>query len=48
MHRKLLVKGQNCHVLDCDLKTFFNTVDHRKRMGKLRERIADPRLRAAA
>jgi RNA-directed DNA polymerase len=44
MHRKSLVKGKTCHVVDCDLKAFFDTVDHRKLMGKLRERIADPRL----
>lgn len=44
MHRKSLVKGKRCHVVDCDLKAFFDTVDHQKLMGKLRERIADPRL----
>lgn len=44
MHRKSLVKGKKCHVVDCDLKAFFDTVDHQKLTGKLRERIADPRL----
>lgn len=44
MHQKALGKGQKCYVVDCDLKAFFDTVDHQKLIGKLRERIADPRL----
>jgi RNA-directed DNA polymerase len=44
MHQKSLVKGKKCHVVDCDLKAFFDTVDHQKLLGKLRERITDPRL----
>jgi len=39
-------KGRKCHVVDCDLKAFFDTVDHQKLMGKLRERITDPKLLA--
>jgi RNA-directed DNA polymerase len=37
-------RGQKCQVVDCDLKSFFDTVDHQKLMSRLRERIADPRL----
>ena len=36
--------GRHCQVVDCDLKTFFDTVNHQKMMGKLRESIADRRL----
>lgn len=36
--------GRHCHVVDCDLKTFFDTVNHQKMMGKLRESIGDPQL----
>jgi RNA-directed DNA polymerase len=36
--------GRHCQVVDCDLKTFFGTVNHQKMMAKLRESIADPRL----
>ena len=42
MHEEALAKGKKCHVVDCDLKAFFDTVDHQKLMGKLRESIADP------
>lgn len=35
-------KGAKCHVVDCDLRSFFDTVDHRKMMDRLRERISDP------
>jgi RNA-directed DNA polymerase len=44
MHEEALEKGKKCHVVDCDLKAFFDTVDHQKLMGKLRESIADPRV----
>ena len=44
MLREAIIKGKKCHVVDCDLKAFFDTVDHQKLMGKLRERIADPGL----
>jgi len=37
---------RNCHVVDCDLEAFFDTVDHQKLMGRLRQRIADPELLA--
>lgn len=36
--------GRHCQVVDCDLKTFFDTVNHQKMMEKLRESIADQRL----
>jgi RNA-directed DNA polymerase len=44
MHEEALAKGKRCHVVDCDLQAFFDTVDHQKLMAKLRERIADPRV----
>jgi len=44
MHQEGLAKGKRCHVVDCDLQAFFDTVDHQKLMGKLRESIADPRV----
>jgi RNA-directed DNA polymerase len=44
MHRETNKKGTRCHVVDCDLAAFFDTVDHQKLMGKLRESIADPAL----
>ncbi|MDC0088203.1 group II intron reverse transcriptase/maturase [Akkermansiaceae bacterium] len=44
MHEESLTKGKKCHVVDCDLKAFFDTVDHQKLMGKLRESIVDPRV----
>ena len=37
-------RGKKCAVVDCDLKTFFDTVDHGKLMRKLCERVADQRL----
>jgi len=33
-----------CHVVDCDLAAFFDTVDHQKLMTRLRQRIRDPEL----
>ena len=39
-------KGRGCHVVDCDLKAFFDTVDHQKLLAKLRQRITDPALLA--
>ena len=44
MLRESNQKGSKCHVVDCDLAAFFDTVNHQKLMGKLRERIADPGL----
>jgi len=38
--------GRRRHVVDCDLKAFFDTVDHQKLMAKLRQRIADTELLA--
>lgn len=37
-------RGKQCYVVDCDLKSFFDTVDHQKLMSRLRERIPDCRL----
>lgn len=37
-------RGKSCHVVDCDLQSFFDTVDHRKMMDRLRQRIPDDRL----
>jgi hypothetical protein len=36
--------GSRCHVVDCDLEKFFDTVDNQKLMGRLRQRITDPDL----
>ncbi len=33
-----------CHVVDCDLQQFFDTVDHRKLLDRLRESVSDRRL----
>ena len=44
MHEVSREKGKKCHVVDCDLKAFFDTVDHQKLMEKLRESIVDPRV----
>lgn len=46
MAREGLGKGRGCHVVDCDLAKFFDTVDHQKLMGRLRQRITDPELLA--
>lgn len=32
------------HAVDCDLKSFFDTVNHDRLMGQLREKIKDPRV----
>ena len=32
MHAEALAKGKKCDVVDCDLKAFFDTVDHQKLM----------------
>ena len=37
-------RRKGCYVIDCDLKAFFDTVDHQKLVNKLRENIADPPL----
>ena len=39
-------KATRCHVVDCDLKAFFDTVDHQKLMSRLRQRTTDPSLLA--
>jgi RNA-directed DNA polymerase len=38
--------GRKCHAVDCDLAKFFDTVDHQKLMGRLRQRTTDPALLA--
>ena len=38
--------GKWCHVVDCDLEKFFDTVDHQKLMSRLRQRTTDPKLLA--
>lgn len=38
--------GRRCHAVDCDLKAFFDTVDHQKLMARLRQRTTDPGLLA--
>ena len=37
-------RGSKCHVVDCDLKSFLDTVDHGKLMGRLRDEVDDFRL----
>ena len=39
-------RGRRCHVVDCDLEKFFDTVDNQKLMSRLRQRITDPGLLA--
>lgn len=46
MVREGLGKGKGCHVVDCDLAKFFDTVDHQKLLSRLRERTTDPELLA--
>ena len=46
MREEGLKKGKRCHVIDCDLKAFFDTVDHQKLMARLRQRTTDPGLLA--
>jgi RNA-directed DNA polymerase len=46
MVKEGLQKGKRCHVVDCDLEKFFDTVDHQKLMSRLRQRITDPELLA--
>ena len=46
MAKEGLQKGKRCHVVDCDLEKFFDTVDHQKLMSRLRQRITDPELLA--
>jgi len=38
--------GAKCHAVDCDLEAFFDTVDHQKLTGRLRQRITSPELLA--
>ena len=37
-------RRRKCYVVDCDLKSFFDTVDHQKLMNRLRQRIDDKAL----
>ena len=46
MAREGQAKGTRCHVVDCDLKAFYDTVDHQKLMARLRQRTTDPELLA--
>lgn len=46
MAKEGLGKGRRCHVVDCDLAKFFDTVNHQKLMGRLRQRTTDPGLLA--
>jgi len=46
MAKEGLQKGKRCHVVDCDLEKFFDTVDHQKLMSRLRQRVSDPGLLA--
>lgn len=46
MAKEGLGKGKGCHVVDCDLAKFFDTVEHLKLMGRLRQRTTDPGLLA--
>jgi RNA-directed DNA polymerase len=39
-------RGTRCHVVDCDLEKFFDTVDNQKLMSRLRQRLSDPGLLA--
>jgi len=46
MAKEGIKKGRRCHVVDCDLEKFFDTVDNQKLMGRLRQRVTDPGLLA--
>ncbi len=37
-------KGSKCYVVDCDLRSFFDTVDHKKMMDRLRKRTGEARV----
>lgn len=37
-------RKRRCYVVDCDLKSFFDTVDHQKLMNRLRQRTDDQAL----
>ncbi|MDF1755943.1 MAG: group II intron reverse transcriptase/maturase [Verrucomicrobiales bacterium] len=37
-------RRRRCYVVDCDLKSFFDTVDHQKLMNRLRQRTDDKAL----
>jgi len=44
LHEQARMRGKKCTVVDCDLKQFFDTIDHQLMMQKLRESIADDAL----
>ena len=44
MQREGNKRRPKCHVVDCDLQKFFDTVDHRKLLDRLRESVSDQRL----
>ena len=44
LHREGNKRRPKCYVVDCDLKSFFDMVDHGKLMERLRKRVDDPRL----
>ena len=43
-HEMAKQRGKKCTVVDCDLKQFFDTVNHQIMMQKLREHLADEAL----
>jgi len=43
-HEMAKKRGKNCTVVDCDLKQFFDTVNHQIMMQKLRDYLADEAL----
>ena len=46
VHEMVKPRSKGCHVVDCDLEKFFDTVDTQKLMSRLRQRITDPGLLA--
>jgi RNA-directed DNA polymerase len=39
-------QARGLHAVDCDLKSFFDTVNHDRLMGELRQKVKDPRVLA--